>query len=1502
MEDELIKANIVIDKTGNVFTSVHEDVDKTYTPVYTDTYLAGATFEIIADEDIITHDGKVRHHKGDVVDTIVTTSKGTSKSKDLFLGKYVVKETKAPDGYSITFADTKVTLPTKDNELTFTLKAVNDRKKVSVQVVKLFEEDSNKLANIKEEAVKVSFGLFAGENVIAQDGTSIPKDGMIEKKYCVVKNNGKTITVDFDADLPLGKYYVRELSTSDYYQKDETKQDFVVDDKSPVKVKFTVTNKPVETEVTLKKIAYDTKQPLEGAEIAIYTLDGKELAKGVTGADGMLALPEHFKLIKGTYKYKELSAPKGYKLDTNDYTFEVTGNEKEPIGLVFENGLVMGKITISKKGEIFSTVTETDGVYVPVYKSGYLSGAEFTIYANEDVVTHDGTVRYAKGAEVQKITTTDDGKAVSKSLFMGSYLVKETKAPHGYGITFKDKVVTLSEKESEGTVDLTIDATDKRNKVTVKLDKKLEQDSINLIDTKAEIVKVVFGLYAGEDIVAADGKAIPKDGFIEKATADENGEVKFSADLPEGRYYVKELETSELFKLDETHHEFIISLEKSTTFNISAELKEGIKNYPVSYPISLKKVTADTDKPVAGATIEIAVKGGDVIFTGVTKEDGTIDFDKELPIGTYTYRETKAPSGYVRDKKTYEFTITGNEPEGTVIELTIKNDYVKGKLSVNKYGKVFATVDDSDELIYSPKYYDSYLNGAVFGIYADGDIVTPDGTVRHKDGEEVDRITTTGEGSATSKEVYLGSYKIKELTAPENYTISDKVVSVTLDPKTVTFSCDYTDEKNSVTVKLHKNMEIDPKHLVDAKEAIKEVSFGLYADEDIVALDGKMIPKDGMIERVYADENGDVIFTAELPDGKYYVKELTTSKYYKLDHAKYPFEVSNKDSHVEDLSKVYKFDNYMHSTEIRIRKVDKSTGKGVEGAEVQITNKEGLIVFTGLSGSDGYFTETPDLPIGNYKYHETKAPRGYVLDTKEYEFSVTGSEADGDVIDLVLEDENLKGSISITKTGERFVSVVETPDEAGRMVYKPNYNDGNLDGAEFEVVAKYDVVTPEGTVRVKAGDVVGTMVTDSIGRATLGDLYMGTYIVRETKAPNGYEISNVEYEVELYDEMPNVEVDPIDNKRHLVNVKFNKNLENDDWSIVDTTKEIVKVIFGLFANEDIVADDGSLIPKDGMIAVVNADVDGNIQFADYLPYGSYYVREMETSPYYVLDDTKHVFDVNDDSPNTIDLNTTDEFKNHLNKTPIDFTKVVSDTNQPLAGAKIQISYGDIVIYEGISGVDGKLANVPELPHGTYTYRELEAPKGYKLDTGVYTFTVDGTVDVIKLLMKNEKGKGSIEITKRDIVTDDTIPDCGIRIYDEKGNVIIEKRTDSNGVVVFDNLLVGKYYYQEFDAPKGYKLNEGMFSFEIKENGEVVKAVLHDEKDEVETPEVPKKTDTPTTTSTPVTTTTTTTPTTTTVPTTQTGDTRGVGTFTMVLFISAALVFAVRKKVVGIDED
>lgn len=449
---------------------------------------------------------------------------------------------------------------------------------------------------------------------------------------------------------------------------------------------------------------------------------------------------------------------------------------------------------------------------------------------------------------------------------------------------------------------------------------------------------------------------------------------------------------------------------------------------------------------------------------------------------------------------------------------------------------------------------------------------------------------------------------------------------------------------------------------------------------------------------------------------------------------------------------VVKFDNILKKSEIKIIKKDAETKQVITLAGFGFKIKKSDGSFINTDKTDVFYTDdtgTINLPVqlayGKYQLVEVKAGEGYVLDSKPVDFEVDGENT---VVEVVKYDKVQKGTVTVIKTGDIFASIKKVTDTAtldemnkeAEEKYLPVYENSVLNGVEFKITAAEDIKTPDGTVRIKKGEVADTITTEK-GNAISKPLYLGKYFVTETKTVSGFVLNKKSYTVHLKYDGENVEVTnqnlSVRNDRQKAEISLKKVLEKSD----ETGGDIKKVFFALYANENIKADDGNYIPKDGLIEIAGCLENGSLTFNTDIPFGKYYVKEYKTDEKYVLDDTKYEF----------------EF-------------LYTDENT--AVQKIEINSGKEIVNKPITGY--------------------------------------------------------LEITKKDVSTEKLLPNAGFRIKDENGNIVAKKYTDEKGIAKFA-INYGKYTYEEFDAPDGYVIDTKPYPFEIKKNGEVIKAEMTNEK-------------------------------------------------------------------------
>ena len=480
-------------------------------------------------------------------------------------------------------------------------------------------------------------------------------------------------------NLKVGTYTITEIVSVEYEaQKSQT---VAVENGKTAIVKFNNTLKKSEIKIVKKDAETKKTIPLSGFGFKIKKSDGSFVTadkKDVFYTDntGTITLP--IKLTYGKYQLVEVSAGTGYVLDSTPIDFEVNG-ENKTIELVKYNKPQKATITVTKTGDIFSSVKETTEtskenplkVYQPVYSNGKLSGVEFKITAGEDIITPDGTVRYKKGDTVDNITTDKNGKAVSKQLYLGKYYVTETKAVSGYVLNRESYPVTL--KYAGQNVEVTnssITINNKRQKAEITLTKILEVNEKLNIGEKGEIKNVFFALYANEEIKASDSTIIPKDGLIEIVSVSENGKATFTTDIPFGKYYVKEYTTDEHYVLDNKKYEFEFAYTDENTSVQKIEINNGkpIVNKPLTGGLEITKKDASTGALLPNAGFRIKDENGNIVVEGYTNEKGVAKFT--LGYGKYTYEEFDAPDGYIIDTTPYEFEITEN---GKIVKAEMTN-------------------------------------------------------------------------------------------------------------------------------------------------------------------------------------------------------------------------------------------------------------------------------------------------------------------------------------------------------------------------------------------------------------------------------------------------------------------------------------------------------------------------------------------------------------------------------------------------------------------------------------------------------------------------------------------------------------------------------------------------------------------------------------------------------------------------------------------------------------
>ena len=682
--------------------------------------------------------------------------------------------------------------------------------------------------------------------------------------------------------LPYGVYTVHQVSG---WEGRELMPDFDVSvSEHETTYRYLINNRNFEAFVRIVKTDSTTGKviPYAGAAFQLYDPDGNLISMTFTypevttidtfytTSDGTLLTPEKLPYGKG-YSLVEVSAPYGYVLDSTPIYFDITedGSHDEDgltvIKVDKKNEPQMGTITITKEGEVFSTVTEKDGIYTPVYEIKGLEGAVFGIYAVEDTYTLDGTLRYSAGEKVGEIITSADGTATSEPLFLGKFELREEKAPYGMVLLEEPIQVELVYAGQDVKITTTsATALNDRQKVVISLLKQLETDEHYGIGLGDEYANIKFGLYAAENITAADGTQIPKDGLLEIVSIDETGTAIFSVDVPVGaKLYVKEYATDSHYQLSDTAYpvEFVYADSTIATVQIVVNNGEVIDNVIIRGNVKGLKLDED-DNPVASAVFGL-FKADETEFTTETAlatatsyETGLFEFTA-IPYGNWVIKELSCPEHLVLSDELFEVTISEQDQ---VIELTVVNEFITGDVEGLK-------IDDEENPV----------SGAVFGLFA------PDATEFTTE-TALALSESSADGLFRFKDLRYGKYLIKELSCGEEYVMCEDVFEVTISEDGQVITLTVTNKRIIGKVQIVK---LNSK---DHNEKLSGAVFELYVDTnrngvfdvDVDTLHGTLKETDtGIYEFIDLGYNGYFIFEAKAPDGfikdnRYFFFEIKT--------------------------------------------------------------------------------------------------------------------------------------------------------------------------------------------------------------------------------------------------------------------------------------------------------------------------------------------------------------------------------------------------------------------------------------------------------------------------------------------------------------------------------------------------------------------------------------------------------------------------------------------------
>ncbi|MED2788786.1 SpaA isopeptide-forming pilin-related protein [Bacillus thuringiensis] len=1359
--------------------------------------LANAEFDIVKDSVVVEH--------------IVTDKDGKAISKPLAPGKYILKETKAPEGYQLKETEFEVNV-TGDG--IFPIQVENAMvDKGNVEITKVDKENGAVLAGVEFEV---------------QD----EKDGVVRK--VVTDKDGKANV----SDLSVGKYKLVETKSLPGYKKLTEPVPFEIKKGMTKALAIKVENEQLDKgSVEITKIDKDSQKVLEGVVFEVQDEQGKVVTEVKTDKDGKAKISD---LSVGKYKLVETKSLPGYKKLTDSVSFEITKGMTTVLSLKVENEqLDKGSVEITKvdkdnkkalKGVVFEVQDEAGTVVKEVKtdkdgkaKISDLSVGKYKLVEKESLpgykkltdpvlfeikkgmtevlslkieneMVDTGNVEITKidkdnkaplagvtfivqdekGNEVTKVKTDKDGKANVSDLPVGKYELVEVESLAGYKKLEKPVSFEIKKGMTEVlSLKVENEMVDTGNVEITKIDK----------DSKAPLENVVF------EVRDSKGKVVAK------VTTDKEGKANVS-DLPIGKYELVEVETPAGYK----------PLEKPISFEIEkgrvTALKLTVENELVDTGnVEITKVDKENKDALADAVFEIQDAAGQVVAKITTDKKGQAQVTN-LSVGTYKLVEVKAPKGYKQLVDPITFQIEKGMTKS--LALTVENEMLdKGNVEITKVDK------DSQKV----------LEGVVFEVQDDK-------------GKVVTEVTTDKEGKATISDLSVGKYKLvekeslpgyKKLTEPVSFEIKKgmtKVLSLKVENELL--------DKGSVEI-----TKVDK----ESGAVLAGVTFEVQ-DE-----------KDKVVTKVTTDKEGKATIS-DLSVGKYKLVEVESLPGYKKLAKPVSFEIKKGMTEVLSL----KVENeQLDKGSVEITKVDKDSQKALEGVTFEVQDEKGKVVMKVKTDKEGKATIS-DLSVGNYKLVEVENLPGYKKLTEPVSFEIKKGMTE--VLSLKVENEQLdKGSVEITKVDKDSQKVLEdivfeVQDEQGKVVtevktdkngkakisdlsvgkYKlvekeslPGYKQltepvsfeikkgmtevlslkienemvdtGNVEITKIDKDNKAPLAGVVFEVQDDKGKVVTKVTTDKAGKATVSDLSVGKYKLVEVDSLPGYK--KLEKPV------------PFEIKKGMTkSLTFTVENEMVDTGNVEITK-IDKDSKAPLENVVFEVRDS----KGKVVAKVTTDKEGKANVSD-LSIGKYELVEVETPAGYKPLEKPVSFEIEKGRVTALQLTVENELVDVGN---IEITKVDKENKDALADAVFEIQDAAGQVVAKITTDKKGQAQITNLSVGTYKLVEVKAPKGYKQLVDPITFQIEkGMTKSLALTVENEMlDKGNVEVTKVDKDSQKVLEGVVFGVQDEQGKVVTEVTTDKEGKANVSDLSVGKYKLVETKSLPGYKKLTEPVSFEIK---------------------------------------------------------------------------------------
>lgn len=1237
-----------------------------------------------------------------------------------------------------------------------------------------------------------------------------------------------------------GKYTVTETSAPAGYETTDEVWNVTLPDQDKHEKTIEVKNEKeysITYEICVRKKNEDGDR-LEGVKFKCWSEDGY-YAEIITDRNGIAKFDG---LPPDTFYVQEIATIDGYKLDDTIH-----------------------KVTVPKEG------TNDQIVYLDVVNEENKNEAQIKKVDADTGMTLPGAKFRVTGPDGydQELTSDENGIVKLTGLKIGDYTVQEIKAPEGYNLATKPYYFTIHADASKNKFEHVLENIPIKNKVKIKkIDEATLQplkgakfnitgpdgySRVEVTNTLGEIDlgDVLYGDYTITEIESPEGYqmlekpvkfSVTKDGeeqIIKIKNKKKIGELKLyktdeetgkplqyakyriqgpngydveiqtdkdgiiHVDFAEyGKYTVQEIEAPEGYVLNDKIWEIDVT-EHKQVYEIRAT------NRVAQGKVIIDKVD-DIGQPVPNATFEIKRQDGEYTKQGTTDDNGHLEFNK-VPWGRYQLKEISAPDGYVLDPSARDFVLDKDQQE---FKYQYVNRRIKGQLIITKIDK------DTKQP----------LKGATFEI--------------KKGNTLIQTVTTDDTGVAKLDQLPYGEYTVIEKEAPPGYLLNTTPQKINIVQDAEIYHVTFENKAGKGNIEITKTEDGSGRKLAGAEFAIWDKSMA-------------------QVDTVVTGESG-VGVSSSLPVGTYYVQETRAPEGYVIDPKMHTVVIGEEGRVIK-----YSMPNKQILGKVKIKKVDAVTGTTLEGVEFKIYDKANpdVVVDTLITDEFGMAT-SKELPFGDYIIKESKTPNGYFPLAKDYEFKIDRHDK---VVEFTIENKPILVDVIVNKTGETTGKALPgavfqlkkngeimnfkvgtqvisslTTDSQGKIKFPQKLGVGKYELIEikapsgylsakpvkFEITADSVKENPNGIViNVKdkeiKGDVklvkvdedtgkpmpnitfelfdkndnsLGKYTTDENGVIEVKDLEYGEYYFKEVSKPHGY----VEDTEKIYFMIQK------DGQTITLN-KTNKLIDGDVELTkvdIDTGETLSGVTFKLVnANTNEV------------VGTYTTDSTGKFRVND-LPFGKYYIKEIQGLEGYESDDSPEVFYIQESGEliTITKYNKKIKGKIQINKTDVSDGKVIPD-----CGFRIWKDDKKTIVIEGKTDKNG-IAEF-ELGYGKYYYQEFDAPEGYVLDNRLYPFEIKENGEIVKAHMTNEKIKGTMELSKVDISNGMLIPNAKFKIYKEdKKTVVVKGMTDQNGIAKF-NLEYGKYYYQEYDAPNGYILDESLFPFEIKINGDIVKCQM-----------------------------------------------------------------------------